>query len=177
MPVLTKNQQPGPTVFRDKARDILVEWERSGDEMGGDYQHIPNELLENPQFLKAVKQGLVTIEDASDEIDAALAKSGTKFAVREAAAREQVAASLSEEENKDLVAEPCIGPGSKSGSCDVAVPVKVQERGSVPPLCSTHASLRSQFVLTHTDDLNADGEPVTKWVRVAIDRDPLPSQQ
>ena len=156
MPVLTKNQRPGPTVFRDKARDILVEWSGKGDPQGSDHQYIPEELLEHPQFLKALRQGIVTVEDDSPEVQQAIAKSNQKFASREAEAAASVAETIDREVDKDMVFDA-------EGNLLV--------KGELPE------ELKTQYVLVHTDEVDADGEPVTKWVKVAVDTNPLPSQQ
>lgn len=175
-PVMTRNARPGVTVFRDK--DDTIEWEALGDNMGRDYQPIPRHMLDNPRFMRIVRQGVIVIEDESPEVEQAMARQAEIFAKREAESEANIDRQLDNTGTKDLIAEECVGPNPKgAGTCATMVPVKQEHRGQQPPLCATHQHLVTEFVLTHdVDDLDDNDRPKAKWTRTTISREALPSQ-
>lgn len=169
--VMTRNNQAGPTVFRDKAKDILVEYQGKGDPAGNDIQEVPESVLNHPQFSKALKRGIITVlNDAQGaEADDAIARQQEAFAAAEEAVQETISESIARETDRDLLAHGCVGPNSKGqGPCNQPVPVPVQEQGERPPLCPQHTHLSSEFVLYHTEELDDDGKSVTRWVRATL---------
>lgn len=65
--LLVRNTQRGPTVFSDSAANISIEWQGAGDQFGGDVQPVPEVLMENVNFLRAVQLGTFVIEEDSAE--------------------------------------------------------------------------------------------------------------
>jgi len=65
--LLVRNTQRGPTVFSDSAANISIEWQGAGDQFGGDVQPVPEALMENVNFLRAVQLGTFVIEEDSAE--------------------------------------------------------------------------------------------------------------
>lgn len=176
--VLTRNQQTGPTVFVEKAMNLVIEWGPRNDPAGEDYQSIPRDLLNHPRFSKVVRQGIVTLENESDDSTAAFEAQSQSFANRQAKDRDTIDRSMDDAPNRDYITEPCIGPATRGdGQCGMDVPVQQQEKGNVPPLCATHRSMQSQYVMVQGDDLDEDGKPVVGWVRSSLDRTALPSQE
>lgn len=72
MTMLVKNNQGGPTVFADIPNNISIEWQGAGDKSGNDVQYVPDSLAENVNFIKALRLGLLSVEDSSPEITAKL---------------------------------------------------------------------------------------------------------
>lgn len=74
MPTLVRNVETGPTVFSDLGEGINIEWAGAGDPGGGDVQHVPDEVVtKNVQFLKAIQNGILRVEEASPEVQEKLA--------------------------------------------------------------------------------------------------------
>ena len=161
MPVLVRNKEAGPTVFSVPEAGIQLEWQGAGDPAGADVQYVPDELLQNIQFSKAIRQGIFTVEteaDAEAEMDAQAAALQNRRAAAEASAVE----SIDQVVNNDMVQASCIGPANKgNGNCGEPVAVKEKEAANAPVLCPRHKSLAPQYVLTE-----ADGKPA--WVRTTL---------
>lgn len=168
MPVLVRNNEPGPTVLTvDK--DNAFEWKGKGDPNGEDLQHLPDSVAENVNFMKAVNRGIFTIEEASEDTKALLEKQGSSFRERMEAQRQASAASLDQEANNDLVQVDCIGPSARGiGQCGAPAMVKDKKRDEKPPLCSAHEGLAHEFVVTDTDTLDDDGKTKKTWQRMTV---------
>lgn len=69
MPVtMVRNTLPGLFVLSSDPKGThYVEWQAAGDPQGGDVQPAPEEIVNTPQFLRAVqRQILIVEENASD---------------------------------------------------------------------------------------------------------------
>lgn len=159
MPVMVRNKEAGPTVFSVPEDNIQVEWQGAGDPSGGDVQYVPDALVNNVQFSKAIRQGIFVIEtEAAAEIEAQAQAHQDRKAASEAAATSTIEVTT----NNDLVQAPCVGPAARgNGTCDAPVPVRDKDKANAPVLCSRHASLAPQFALTEVD-----GQSV--WVRTTL---------
>lgn len=177
MPVLVRNTEAGPTVFTDANTNTQVEWQGAGDPSGEDVQQVPDKLVENVSFLRAVNRGILVVEEATDEVMAALARQTTSWKERRAKAEAASADAIDEQANNDLISVPCIGPSTRGqGECGEAVPVRENRMYDKPTLCPRHAALAPQYVFTETDKL-VDGRSVKKWSRSLVSASALPSQQ
>lgn len=85
MPVLVRNTESGPAVFSDPAKNIAVEWQGSGDKNGEDVQHVPDEVLDNVNFLKALQRGIFEVVEASPEVQERLDRQVSAYQQRRAA--------------------------------------------------------------------------------------------
>lgn len=74
MPALVRNTEKGPAVFSDISKNIAIEWQGAGDPNGEDVQHVPDEVIENVNFLKSLHRGIFVVEQASEEMKAHLDK-------------------------------------------------------------------------------------------------------
>ena len=68
MPLLVRNNEDGPAVFTDFANNIAIEWQSKGDAAGEDIQQVPESMLENPAFTKALNRGIFEVVEGPAEI-------------------------------------------------------------------------------------------------------------
>lgn len=177
MPVLVRNAQRGPTVFSDESTKQAFEWGGAGDPTGNDVQQVPESLLENVAFLRAINRGVLVVEQAPPHIQeslsqhaAPLATQSTAWQDKQAQAMQEARAAIAEEVQEDLVQVTCVGPATRGdGACDQPIAVKDRTRNEKPPLCNQHAHLEPQYVMTHAEELGDDGQPVILWTRAQID--------
>ncbi len=143
--LMVENMENGPTVWDEHI------WAPKGDPNGEDVQRLPDTLLDDPGFLKALASGHLAVIDPPPEIQermAALRIGDRSFGRqgREADAHAAVMATIDRRHDRDITAQPCLGPGPRGvpGGCAT----QVMRRGTdpdQPPLCSTHRSLTDQF--------------------------------
>lgn len=168
MPVLVRNTEPGPSVFTDPVTKIQVEWQGRGDPGGEDIQQVPDDLVQNVSFLKAINRGVFEVVEASDETKEALARQSSTWRERQDAAAQASAEAIDQQANNDILSVPCIGPGAKGvGECGEPVPVREKTMDEKPPLCSRHQGLAPQYVFTQGDQL-VEGKPVSHWQRMTV---------
>lgn len=168
MPVLVKNVEPGPSVFTDPVTKVQVEWQGAGDTNGEDVQQVPDELINNVSFLKAIQRGVFEVVEATDEIKAKLEQQTSSWKNRQEEAEKASVDAIDQQANNDLVTVPCIGPNQRgAGECGEPVPVREKTKDEKPPLCSRHQGLAPQYVVTETDQF-VDGKPVSKWQRMGM---------
>lgn len=165
-PVMIRNTQPGPTVYSGPTQH--VEWAGAGDPMGGDVQPVPPSFVDDVQFRRAVTRGIFRIEEAPDEIQAALAAHAREWSLRNEHARTASQESLEALPDKDVLSLACIGPSPRgTGICEQAVPVKARARYERPPLCPQHEHLTGSFLPEETGRLIA-GKPEIAWMRTSL---------
>lgn len=163
-PVMCRNMQAGPTVIAaDGKRSFEVIFAGAGDPDGEDVQPIPEELLRTPQFAKAIRQGVFTVEEGGDNpyVQNALARQGDAFRRRSAAERDAIQALMVAPAEDDMVGVACIGPGNRPGAaCGELVPIRAREAGSRPPLCDRHGHLADNCTKRgrHPWQLELDGQ-------------------
>jgi len=172
MPVLVQNTQAGPAVLSDGTNKLALEWQGKGDPSGGDVQYVPDDVVDMVQFVKAVRQGIFVVVEASDEVKAKLDIQSQQFAKRQAAQDEAAKASIEHTANNDFVSFPCVGPADRgAGTCDRPVPVREKTKDDSPILCDRHQSLAGEYVQVDTGVSVEKGDalvPVKKWVRASL---------
>lgn len=143
--VMCRNMMGGPTVIAsDPKQTHEVTFAGKDDPQGEDVQPIPDELLRSPAFVKAIRQGILKVEQGEENpiIQAAMARQTTAFRDRIAADELAARETLESPAGNDMVAVSCIGPGSREGqTCEEQVPIRADQEGSRPPLCSRHEHL------------------------------------
>ncbi len=161
-PVMVRNTEAGPTVLSDLRTKEYVEWQGADDPNGGDVQAVPEEFLNNVNFMRAVQRGILVIENPEDnpDIAAAIAKQNAAWSARRERAQQQANDSIVMEASNDLISTNCIGP-----NCTNMVAVKEKVRDQKPPLCSQHDGLAPQYV--RTDNVSGEETKVT-WNRVTV---------
>lgn len=148
--VICRNMTAGPLVIASNPRrEHEVTFEGKGDLNGGDYQHMPPEILATPAFAKQIALGTLVVTQGTDNpaVKAALANQSDAFWKRAEADKSAALATLDHEPDKDFLAIPCIGPGTRQGAtCGTEVPVKAAQAAATPPLCSAHTYLTDRCV-------------------------------
>lgn len=113
MPVLVQNLEPGPTVFTDLPKNLIIEWQGAGDKFGDDVQQVPDDIVDNMNFAKAVRSGIFEIVQASDEVQAKLQRQGLNYHQGQQALRD-AATGLMDETSEQTLTEVAIEEGGKN---------------------------------------------------------------
>lgn len=168
-PVMTRNRKPGPTHFQDDVTGRKIDWKGAGDPNGGDYTHVPAEVLENPDFMRAVRKGVIEVLDDSEEVkDIISTQAAMAQAIEERRAADQEAV-MHRPQDASIVGTPCVGPNPRgNGTCDRSVPVREKEAHDRPPLCTEHSHLADEFVIEEYDFDNDTGLAKKRWVKVTV---------
>lgn len=173
MPVAVRNTKTGPTIFTIPEDKVEIEWQGAGDPEGGDIQEVPDDVVSNVRFRRAISRGILSIVD-DEQAQVAYDRQVQSYGEREAVAAAQAVSVIDQAANNDLVSLPCQGPGGRgTGECGVAVPVREAKRDDAPVLCPQHESLRGEFTQIETGKLIDKGdalEPERKWVRATMGR-------
>lgn len=166
---MIRNTEGGPAVFTDAVSKFQQEWAGAGDPSGGDVQAVPTSIVNgNVNFRKMMTRGIFVKEDEALAGAAQSAQVDSAAAARQAQ-DDQIRASIKRESTNDLVQVMCVGPASRgTGKCNTPVPVRESQRDTIPPLCGSHEGLRSEYVLTDTDDLDNEGKPLMVWTRTPM---------
>lgn len=169
--VYARNLQDGVTVMSsDPNSTQFVQWEANGDPSGGDIQPVSAELAESPPFLKALRQGILTLAVAEEgALDEVLGKQADAWNARQATAQDDIRATIETTTNNDMVTLPCVGPSSRGAqNCGEDVTVRELTMYGAPPLCHRHAGLASEFVPTAVDR-DAKNKEIVEWTRSGMD--------
>jgi len=176
MPVAVRNLKTGPTVFSILEGDLKgtqIEWKGKGDPAGEDIQEIPDILLEDIRFRRAMQRGIleqVTREEAAQ----AILQQGESARSQQEEWAATAAGSIDQQANNDMVTLSCIGPnGRGSGLCGAPVAVREIRQDEAPPLCSPHAHLATEFVQETTGQMIQRGGalvPEIRWIRSTMGR-------
>lgn len=146
--VVCRNLMDGPTVIAsDQKSTHEVIFQGKGDPDGGDYQHMPAEIIKTPQFARAVSNGILEIDEGADSelVQNALRSQANAFRRRNQSQKTEAEASLERPQEGEILAVDCIGPGTRPGAhCGVQVPLKTGD--ARPPLCSAHENLAERCV-------------------------------
>lgn len=69
MPVtMVRNTLPGLFVLSSDPKGThYVEWQAANDPQGNDVQPAPDEIVNTPQFLRAVQRGILVVEDDTND--------------------------------------------------------------------------------------------------------------
>lgn len=102
MPVLVRNREDGPAVFSDPANNIAVEWQGAGDPSGEDVQHVPDVLLEYPNFIKALNRGIFEVVEASPEVQERLDRQVAAYQSRRASSERAGEAAIDRESERTV---------------------------------------------------------------------------
>lgn len=169
-PLLVRNHEDGVTVLSsDPKGSEFVEWQGSGDPLGGDIQPVPEVIAASVAFSRAVQRGILSIENPEDnpEIAETLEKQNAAWRKRRETAASSASASIEHARNADVISLPCIGPSPRGGDskCGVEVPVREIHKNDRPPLCDQHKTLEPEFVPTQVQE---GGTTTTKWLRASL---------
>lgn len=166
--IAVQNQLPGIVVFTDDAQKIVVTWEAKGNAAGKDIVECPATFLRNPKFRETVLRKILTIEDAPEVLQAALAAQTAAWDQRQQASQdaEQTLTKMADAVVAHGVA--CIAPKGKElcGSYGLVMGKNATEH---PPLCTEHQSLASQYIAVDSGRI-VDGKPEIVWTRAKLVR-------
>lgn len=136
-------------IASDPRRTHEVTFEGKGSPGGGDFQHMPREILATPAFARQIALGTLRVVQGEDDpvVVAALQHQSDAFWKRAEADKEAALASLDETADNDYLVLQCIGPGTRPDApCGENIPVKAQESGAKAPLCDRHTGLIDKCV-------------------------------
>jgi len=134
MPTLVRNTEKGPTVFSDISKNIAIEWQGAGDPNGEDVQHVPDEVIENVNFLKSLRRGIFVVEEASDAMKAHLAKQVDAYRSRRDSA-DEAGQEVLDRRSERTVASAVISETGKvvNGKAEeTTIPVVMEARQQAP---------------------------------------------
>lgn len=169
--VYARNLQNGVTVMSSDPRSTqFVQWEANGDPSGGDIQAVSEELANTPAFLKALRQGILSLQMAEDNaLDEMLNKQTEAWNSRQDANNQDIRATIENTVNNDMVTLPCVGPSTRgSQKCGEDVLVRELAKYDAPPLCHRHIGLASEYVPTAVDK-DVKGNQIVEWTRSMMD--------
>lgn len=161
MPVLVKNNTPGPAVYSDPEHNVLIEFGGANDPEGRDYQEIPEDIVRKPSFARAIRRGIYSIVDANEEeMERILAP---QYAAADAAIaeREQAIQGVLDASNveNDLIEAKCLISGE-------TIFVRAGDLKIKPPLAERFADRANEFERVEVPGaLDAKGQPAVLWVR------------
>lgn len=129
MALLVRNPNKGPAVFEHDKDNTFV-WEPAGDHGGGDVQQLPDELRENPRFIRAIKAGVLTLEDQDVDLDLDFTAATEAHRRRQADDDAKIMGDV-----EDLSANDIVLREGACGDCTRNVLIKVVDLGKRPALC------------------------------------------
>jgi hypothetical protein len=136
-------------IASDPKRTHEVTFEGKGSPSGGDFQHMPREILTTPAFARQLSLGTLRVVQGEDDpvVVAAMQHQSDAFWKRAEADKAEALATLDEVADNDYVVLQCIGPGTRPDApCGENLPVKAQESGAKAPLCDRHIGLLDKCV-------------------------------
>ena len=154
MPLTVRNSEKNTTVFTKTVGGDMVRitWGAAGS--FNDTQRVPDSLADDVDFLNALDQGVLTVEDGPSEIVERLHRETRASAERReqqlAAQAAQTEAVMNRSQDRDLMGASCIGPApaGRQGLCGRSLVISRKNVEDVPPLCAEHAHLAPTFILT-----------------------------
>lgn len=151
-----------------------LEFQPAGDPSGGDIQYASEELVNTPACVKAIQHGVLAVESdtMSEEVRHAFEQQMRVARQQRERAEAQISHTIDRPENRDLIGESCVGPGSRPGTpCGDSVSRHERAVQDTAPLCTRHAHLASEYVQVERNTYEADGKSSKKyeWLRAKID--------
>jgi hypothetical protein len=134
-------------IASDPRRTHEVTFEGKGSPDGGDYQHMPREIIATPAFARQIALGTLRVVQGEDDplVQSAMSRQSDAFWKRAAADKAAAMDTLDEVADNDYVVVNCIGPGTRPDApCGENLPRKAAEAQAAPPLCDRHAALEGK---------------------------------
>ena len=136
-------------IASDPRRTHEVTFEGKGSPGGGDYQHMPREIIATPAFARQIALGTLRVVQGADDplVASAMQSQSDAFWKRAEADRAAALGTLDEVADNDYVVVTCIGPGTRPDApCGENLPRKAGEAEAAPPLCDRHTALADKCV-------------------------------
>jgi hypothetical protein len=136
-------------IASDPRRTHEVTFEGKGSPSGGDYQHMPREIIATPAFARQIALGTLSVVQGADDplVATAMQHQSDAFWKRAEADKDAALGTLDEVADNDYLVLQCIGPGTRPGApCGENIPAKAKEAAGIVPLCDRHSALKDKCV-------------------------------
>lgn len=136
-------------IASDPRRTHEVTFEGKGSPGGGDFQHMPREIIATPAFARQIALGTLKVVQGEDDpvVQGAMQRQSDAFWKRAEEDKAAALDSLDETADNDYLVLQCFGPGTRADAvCGENIPVKASEAQASPPLCGKHAGLTDKCV-------------------------------
>jgi hypothetical protein len=148
-------------IASDPKRTHEVNFEAKGAPDGGDYQHMPPEIIATPAFARQISLGTLEVVQGADSpvVQQAMRAQGSKFWAQQDKDRDAALATIDREPDRDFQVLKCVGPGTRAGSpCGTDIPLRVTELATAVPLCTAHEHLKDRAVRRGSGDWQIEGQ-------------------
>jgi hypothetical protein len=136
-------------IASDPRRTHEVTFEGKGSPSGGDYQHMPREIIATPAFARQIALGTLRVVQGEDDplVASAMQNQSDAFWKRAEADKAAALDTLDEVADNDYLVLQCIGPGTRPDApCGENIPARAKEAAGIVPLCDRHANLKDKCV-------------------------------
>lgn len=161
-----QNMEGNRTMFVTKEKETVT-WERSGDPMGEDIQQVSDEIAQDRDFIKACARGVLRVvpdDDGDSEAQERLAAQIAKYATSRQDSQAEILGRMDRPQDRSISSYECIAPLGRNQTCAQAVMMRLNDAKEIPPLCSRHKALQSNFVASDEGSVgDASSSPTTKW--------------
>ena len=131
-------------IASDPKRTHEVTFEGKDSPSGGDYQHMPREIVATPAFARQIALGTLRVVEGQEDplVVSAMQRQSDSYWKRAEADKAEALSTLDQVADNDYLVINCIGPGTRPDApCGENITVKAQEVGTKVPLCDRHAHL------------------------------------
>jgi hypothetical protein len=126
MPTAVQNKEKGPSVFSDPVNNVAIEWAGIGDPNGGDIQYVPDSLMQDINFIRAINRGIFEKVEMSADVQARMDQQGAAYRER----RDEAENNL--ESVMDRTSEQTIVIGSVDEKGQVQVATQERDPDNIP---------------------------------------------
>jgi hypothetical protein len=158
-------------VIEDRQIDAVITWQGAGNPLGEDIQDVPEALLKNAGFNRALRKGIFEVIQDQSTIDRYLSAQGDNYTHQRQVESQAVAATLeASNRDQDWIPVKCLVSGEE-------IMMREGDLAERPPLADRYADRASEFVAQETGEINPiTGKSRVRWVRTTTREDALPSQ-
>lgn len=148
--IVCQNQTASVLVIAsDPRRTHEVTFEGKGSPGGGDYQHMPREIVATPAFARQIALGTLKVIQGEDDplVQSAMQRQSDAYWKRAEEDKAAALSTLDETADNDYLVVNCIGPGTRPDApCGENITVKAADAGAKVPLCDRHAHLTDKCI-------------------------------
>lgn len=161
---LVRNRQGGPTVIEDRQIDAVITWAGHGSPDGEDIQEVPEGLLKNAGFGRALRKGIFEIIEDADAQQLHERNQARNYAAKIEAEQAVVDSALeASSRDNDLIPVKCMISGEE-------LMMREGDLREHPPLADRFRDREGEFVSRETGELDATGKSKVAWTHVIIDK-------
>ena len=136
-------------IASDPRRTHEVTFEGKDSPTGGDFQHMPEEIIKTPAFRRQLALRTLRVVQGEDDpyVTQAMQYQSDAFWKRADEERAAALSTLDEVADNDYLVLQCIGPGTRPDAiCGENIPAKAKEAAGIVPLCDRHQGLKDRCV-------------------------------